>query len=73
MSDAIELEIFRQLSDMKESPEERHGDDDTLFGQSIAASHKRMEKSLPKIGIQQVLHEVEFASSFHPQLHPLPS
>ena len=33
MSDAIDLEIFRQL---KESPEDRYGNEDTLLGQSIA-------------------------------------
>ena len=47
VSDAIDLEILRQL---KESPEDRYGNEDTLFGQSIAASLSRMEAHKKSMG-----------------------
>ena len=62
---------------MKDEPQEST-DEDSLFGQSIAASLRRLDaqkKSLAKIRMQQVLYEVEFTPPFprQPTFPPFPA
>ena len=61
VSDDIEVEILRQLSACDTGMAD--ADEDALFGQSIAATLRKMEsqnKAFSKIKLQQVLYEQQF-------------
>ena len=66
--DELELEILRELKQSKS--ETASADEDDLFGQSIAATLKKLppqQKALAKVKMQNLLYEVQFCT---PQLPP---
>ena len=66
-SDAIDMEILQQLKKTASFSMDTD-DEDFVFGRAIALTMKNLQlqqKSLAKINIQQLLHEVEFPSPSH--------
>ena len=77
-ADAIDIEILRQLKEVTTQPStgvstKNDTDEDFAYGRSIALSLKKLQpqqKSMAKLKIQQVLHDIEFLPPLPPLSYP---